>query len=141
MADRAQPSVLILIVSIFGLLLAGAGMLFFLNRDMPRPPEAAPLPSSAAPVQPLDQSAEERAYEAIRKVRVAPEASETPEKAEENLAAPKALPLAPAKRGNQESMREALPATTLALNCERLRRAYSEDELRKISGFREKCPQ
>ncbi|HKT85806.1 MAG TPA: hypothetical protein VJQ77_06955 [Novosphingobium sp.] len=141
MTDRAQPSLLVLIESIFGLLLAGAALLFFLNRDMPKAPEAAPPPSSAAPVQPLDQTAEDRAYEAMRKVHVAPEASEVPEKAERNTAAPVPLPLRPAKRSNREPGREALPATTLALNCERLRKAYSDEELKKIPGFKEKCTQ
>lgn len=141
MADRAQPSVLILIVGILGLLMAGAGLLLFLNRDMPSPPEASPPPSSAAPVQPLDQTAEERAYEAIRKVRVTPEATESSPKAEQSPAAPTPLPLRPAKRNNHEVRREDLPATTLALNCERLRKAYSADELRKIPGFQEKCAQ
>lgn len=141
MTDRAQPSVLILIVSIFGLLLAGAGLIFFLNRDMPRPPEASPSPSAPAPVQPLDQSAEDRAYEAIRKVRVTPEPTGISEKTDRIPAAPEPPPLQPPKRGNHETRREALPSTTVALNCERLRKAYSADELRKIPGFREKCAQ
>lgn len=142
MTDRAQPSLLILIVSVFGLLLVGAALLFFLNRDMPKAPAtASPPPSSAAPVQPLDQSAEERAYEAIRKVRVTPEATESTEKASPSAATSTPLPLAPPRRANSETRHETLPATTVALNCERLRKAYSEDELRKIPGFREKCAQ
>lgn len=141
MTDRAQPSVLILIVSICGLLLAGAALLLFLNRDVPMATEPSAPPPSAAPVQPLDQSAEERAYEAIRKVRVVPESTGDSDKAELGMEKPAPSPLQSAKRGSQEAKRESLPPTTLALNCERLRKAYSDDELRKIPGFKEKCAQ
>ncbi len=52
--------------------------------------------------------------------------------------------LAIAQAEASESARPAeeqatLPSTTVALNCQRLRKAYSATELAKMAGYQEKC--
>lgn len=128
-------------LSICGVLLTGIAILLYLNGNVPLSPERPAPQHSSVPVQALDQSAEERAYEAIRNVQVSPEADTRTENADQNAGRPTPSRVPLAKRENQDAKHGYLPPTTLALNCERLRKAYSGDELEKIPGFQEKCKQ
>lgn len=132
---------LIMIVSICGLLLSGIAILLYLSGDVLRDSEPSTPTTSAAAVQALDQTAEERAYEAMRNVQLPPETPERSENTDGDAAEPTPARLQPPRRKGQETKHGSLPPTTLALNCERLRRAYSADELKKIPGFQEKCNQ
>ncbi|GGC05487.1 hypothetical protein GCM10011494_25090 [Novosphingobium endophyticum] len=139
MAKRAHQTVLIVAMGVFVLLLGGAAALLF-SMEGPAP---ASIDSSApaiveATVQPLDQTAEERAYEAIRKVPLAPETAQRP--ADTDQKTPEsAQRVQLADRQNHKADEGLLPPTTIALNCERLRKAYAHEELDEIPGFREKC--
>jgi hypothetical protein len=131
---------LIWTASAVGLLLAGVAVLVYsLGGSASLHTAPLPPPVVEASVQPLDQTAEEKAYEAIRKVPRAPETAESPSDAEQgkSAATQRRTHLAD---GSKHRVDEALlPPTTLALNCERLRKAYSHEELDKIPGFKEKC--
>ena len=132
---------LIVTVSVCVLLLSGIAILLYLSQDVVRDSEPSTPTTSAAAVQALDQSAEERAYEAIRNVQLPPETAERIENTDGDAAEPTPARLPPPHRKGQETKHGSLPPTTLALNCERLRRAYSAEELKKIPGFQEKCKQ
>lgn len=139
MARLAQSSLLIVIVSICLVLSAGVAILLYLNGNSPPPPQASTTASE--PVQTLDQTAEERAYEAIRSVQTPTESSETDKvDARDETKAGITRRQSPDSAG-QGAQQGALPPTTLALNCERLRKAYRSDELEEIPGFKEKCRQ
>lgn len=141
MAKPAQSSVLIMIAIICGLLLTGIAILLYLGRDVVLDNEPLAPMTSAAPVQALDQSAEERAYEAMRTVQLPRETAERTEETDGKAAEPTPPRLQAPGRRAQEAKHGSLPPTTLALNCERLRRAYSAEELKKVPGFQEKCKQ
>lgn len=81
----------------------------------------------AAASKALDQSAEERANDAVRGI-IAEKDRETAIAEAEKKEAQKA-PLE----------RATLPPTTVALNCQRLRQAYSAEKLAKMPGYAEKC--
>lgn len=78
-------------------------------------------------IEAFDTAAEERAYDAIQKVieqRDRTEAIETTAKVE---------------AANSSEAPATLPPTTRALNCTRLARAYSVDELAKMQEYQEYC--
>ena len=140
MAKRAQQTALVAAAGIC-LVLAGAATLFYIS-SLPAADagDASEPPAAEATVQALDQSAEERAYEAMRKIPVVAETAGDGVDEE----APGRTAGAPSQPRLTKDLRRSadkghLPPTTLALNCERLRKAYSNDELQKIPGFKEKC--
>lgn len=139
MAKRAHQTVLIVAIGVFVLLLgAAAGLLFSMDDPAPTSVDSSASPIVEATVQPLDQTAEERAYEAIRKVPLAPEAAQRAADADQKDPG-SAQRVQLADRQNHEADEGHLPPTTIALNCERLRKAYSHEELDEIPGFKEKC--
>lgn len=138
MAKRAEQ-LLIVVACLGGLVLVGAAILLYMNESAALKPQPAAPVHSAAPVQALDQSAEERAYEAMRKVPLPAETADQPVivAGKETRSEPRHL--YSGDRVNREARSGYLPPTTLALNCERLRKAYSSEELKRIPGFLEKC--
>lgn len=138
MAKRAEQ-LLIVVACIGGLVLIGAAILFYMDQSAALNPKPPVQVHSAAPVQALDQSAEERAYEAMRKVPPPAETAERPAISEGKATGSQRTSLQPADHPKREARNGYLPPTTLALNCERLRKAYSGDELKRIPGYQEKC--
>lgn len=140
MLNRAQPAALLVVLGVCALVAAGVALLMHLGNESAPLRVQPPAPQhSAVSVQPLDQSAEERAYEAIRKVPLAPEVKERAETTSPEIPSPTPSRLDPPTRADKAKQQEHLPPTTLALNCERLRKAYPPEELKKIPGFKEKC--
>lgn len=138
MAKRAEQ-LLIVVACIGGLVLIGAAILLYMNESAALKSEPSAPVHSAAPVQALDQSAEERAYEAMRKVPLPAETADQPVTVGRKEARSEQPHLHSGDRVNREAKNGYLPPTTLALNCERLKKAYSSEELKRIPGFLEKC--
>lgn len=73
------------------------------------------------------RSAEERADDAIAGI-IAEQARET-----------EIAKAAASEAAKAPEARAALPPTTIALNCQRLRQSYTAAELKNISAYQEKC--
>ncbi|SFG47664.1 hypothetical protein SAMN05518801_13210 [Novosphingobium sp. CF614] len=145
MANRAQHTVLLTALGI-GFVLAAAATSVYILRAPATDIGVSAFPTADTSVQALDQSAEERAYQAIQNIQNisrGPDEEEGSSNGDSGMASQKAN-ASPSKQplsntGKQAATDGRLPATTLALNCERLRKAYSDQELGSIPGFKEKC--
>jgi len=104
----------------------GAWTLFWRHHDA-KVIEVSDAKRDAAIVPALDDAAQERAIDAVANLAAEKEREAVIAKAEASEAA------------KPVEQRAVIPPTTVALNCERLRRAYSAAELGKMARYREVC--
>lgn len=87
-------------------------------------------PRTVGSLEAPDTTAEDRAYEAIREI--------VDEKAQTEVEVVEKAPETTAPH-QQPKPSAAIPPTTLALNCKRLKEAYSASELETMTEYQEHC--